>query len=53
MSPTIIIDITGKKSEVDKTQNQDKLRISELLTILADGTKLAMSLIKMHGQLLI
>ena len=40
-----IIDHKGKKSIIIKTQNQEKLRISALLCILANGSKLPSYLI--------
>ena len=41
MAPSNIIDQKGKKSIIIKTQHQEKLRVSALLCILTDGTKIA------------
>lgn len=45
MPSSNIIDHKGKKSIIVKTQNKEKLRISALLCILADGSKLSPYLI--------
>lgn len=45
MKPNYVIEKNGKKSVIIRTQNQEKCRLSVLLTILSNGKKLSPLLI--------